>query len=223
MSGGASPPPPGGPEWKPWGERLNDSLRRVRSQLAYKDASSSAKDDGVILWSPDGYPVVSYGGIFDPIVTHSNQHCHGRFARTTDADVAATNTAYTVVFDTTEISAGVSLGTPASRMVVTKPGVFQLNISAQLVTDSNKGKMYLWVAKNGTNVVDSTRRSSIESSDDVRCFTFSLELDLVANDYVEIKYAATTTDFSFEASAATSFAPSAASVMASLTLVEFDD
>ena len=37
------------------------------------------------------------------------------------------------------------------------------------------------------------------------------------------QYASTTTDFSFEASSATSFAPSASSVMANLTMVEFDE
>ena len=68
MSIGAFPPPPGGPEWKPWGERLNDYLRRVRSQLAYFETGDSAKDDGIILWDSTGYPVVSAGGEFKQIV-----------------------------------------------------------------------------------------------------------------------------------------------------------
>lgn len=218
-------PPVIGPDLTQWGRQLNLYLQRYLGRIFYKSADDSPSEDGIILFDPEGpYGVISINGAFDPIVTHSMQHGHGRFTRTTDANVSVVNTAYTVVFDTTEISAGgVSLGTPASRITVSKSGVYKLDMSAQLVTDSNKGYMYMWVAKNGTNVTDSTRRSSIESSDDVRCFTFGIELDLVEDDYVEVKYAATTTDFSFEASAATSFAPSAASVMASLTLVEFDE
>ena len=208
-----------------WGENLRRYLARALNQLDSVEDYSAASEDGIILYNREkGYPVVSKNGAWDPIVTHSIQHAHGTFERTTDATVVATNTAYTITFDTTLSSAGgVALGAPASRLTVTKAGVYRLIVSAQLVTDSNKGKMYLWIAKNGTNVTDSTRRSSIESSDDVRNFVVDYTLDLVANDYVEIKYAATTTDFSFEAASATSFAPSASSVTANLTMVEVDE
>ena len=220
-----APPPPQGPKWQGWAERMNAYLRRNVGRLGFLRGGETASDDGILAYDRDGpYAVLSKDGAWDPVVTHSMQHGHGRFCRTTDADVSATNTAYTVVFDTTEESnGGVALGTPASRITVTKSGVYRLNMSAQLVTDSNKGYMYMWVRKNGTNVDNSNRRSSIESSDDVRCFSFTVDLQLAVNDYVEVMYAGTTTDFSFEASSATSFAPSTASVMASLTLVEFDE
>ncbi len=81
MSIGSSPPPPGGPEWKPWGERLNDYLRRVRSQLAYFETGDSAKDDGIILWDSTGYPVVSAGGEFRQIVLADG---HGDFSLSSD-------------------------------------------------------------------------------------------------------------------------------------------
>ena len=217
--------PPLGPDLRQWGRQLSAYLQRNLAKLGHKTSDDNPSENGVILWDQEkGYPVVSKNGAFDPIVTHSIQHAHGTFERTTDATVAATNTAYTITFDTTAQSAGgVALGTPASRLTVTKAGIYRLIVSAQLVTSSNKGKMYLWIAKNGTNVSDSTRRSSIESSDDVRNFVVDHTLDLVSSDYVEIKYAATTTDFSFEASSATSFAPSASSVMANLAMVEFDE
>ena len=218
-------PPVIGPDIREWGRSLNIFLQRNLGRVPFKVATDNPSENGVLLWDDDkGYLVVSKNNAFDPVVSHSIQHAHGTFERTTDATVSSTNTAYTITFDTTVDSAGgVALGSPTSRMTVTKSGVYRLVVSAQLVTQSNKGKMYLWIAKNGTNVDLSSRRSSIESSDDVRNFVVDHTLDLVADDYVEVKYAATTTDFSFEAAAATSFAPSASSVTANLTMVEFDE
>ena len=84
-----------------------DVVLTTRIPLVQQTGDESAVDDGLIMFDREGpYGVISMNGIFDPIVTHSMQHGHGRFTRTTDADVSATNTAYTVVFDTTEISEG---------------------------------------------------------------------------------------------------------------------
>ena len=56
-------PPPLGPEWKNWGERLVEYLNRVRSKLVFKQSGDSATEDGIILYdNVNQYPVVSVGG-----------------------------------------------------------------------------------------------------------------------------------------------------------------
>ena len=62
-------PPVIGERWQVWAEDLRRYLAKALSQLASKEASSSAKEDGIILWDRvNGYPVVSKGGEFRQIV-----------------------------------------------------------------------------------------------------------------------------------------------------------
>ena len=46
----ATPPPPLGNEWKPWGERLNSFLMNTRNKLQFKNSESKATQDGIIMW-----------------------------------------------------------------------------------------------------------------------------------------------------------------------------
>ncbi len=55
---------------------------------------------------------------------------YGVFSKTTDATPAAINTAYTLTFDNTDISNGVTIGTPTSRIVVPASGLYQLEARA---------------------------------------------------------------------------------------------
>ena len=149
--------------------------------------------------------------------TIEQQRIYGRFARTTDFTYGATNTAYALTFNVTEISNGVTIGTPTSRIVVNQSGFYTVEATVQLDTTSNKGVCYLWLRKNGTNVDDTTRREAIESSDDVRNFSYTMEISLNANDYIELCTAATSTDLRLDSAAATAFAPRTAGVLLSVT------
>lgn len=56
-------PPVIGESWKVWAEELRKYLGKSQSQLAAKEANSSAKEDGVILWDRvNQEPVVSVSG-----------------------------------------------------------------------------------------------------------------------------------------------------------------
>jgi|TARA_R110000751_G_scaffold76767_1_gene154749 hypothetical protein len=46
----ATPPPPLGDNWKPWGERINTFLTSTRNKLQFKDAESKATEDGILMW-----------------------------------------------------------------------------------------------------------------------------------------------------------------------------
>tara|TARA_R110000737_G_scaffold76085_1_gene106537 strand:- start:711 stop:926 length:216 start_codon:yes stop_codon:yes gene_type:complete len=46
----ATPPPPLGKDWKPWGERLNSFLMTTRNKLQFKNSESKATQDGIIMW-----------------------------------------------------------------------------------------------------------------------------------------------------------------------------
>ena len=61
-------PPPVGPDWRVWARQLSAQLARNVSRLIYRSSGDSATDDGIIMWdSANGYPVVSYNGVWKPL------------------------------------------------------------------------------------------------------------------------------------------------------------
>ena len=44
------PPPPLGPKWNTWGERLNTWLTTTRDKLRYLVGGESASEDGILMW-----------------------------------------------------------------------------------------------------------------------------------------------------------------------------
>jgi hypothetical protein len=108
MSIAQNPPPPLGPDWKPWGERLIDYLKRVRSKLPFFETGDSATEDGVMLWDTTGYPVISKGGEYRQIVLADG---FGTFVSNTDQTTTA-NTATAISWDSMPLGDGVSIGNP---------------------------------------------------------------------------------------------------------------
>lgn len=148
---------------------------------------------------------------------------YGRFSLTSDLTIPTINTANVVVFDTTEITNGVVLGTPASRITVPDSGLYQIDVSAQVDATGggfSSGTAYVWVRKNGTDVPGSTRRQGVLGAAPSTNISFTLVIGLDAGDYVEIAYAADSTAVFFDSSAATAFAPSTVAIRCGVTQVQ---
>ena len=57
------PPPPLGPNWNSWGEKLNSFLVRTRDVLRFKSSNDSAAQDGILMWDAvNQCPIVSKNG-----------------------------------------------------------------------------------------------------------------------------------------------------------------
>ena len=62
------PPPPLGPQWNAWGERLNKWLTTTRDKLRHLVGGESATDNGILMWDEsDKNPVVSIDGVWTPL------------------------------------------------------------------------------------------------------------------------------------------------------------
>lgn len=148
---------------------------------------------------------------------------YGRFSVNTDLTIATANTAYVVDFTTTEISNGISLGTPTSRIVVSNSGYYQFDISAQVDAIGqifSSGTMYIWLRKNGVDIPGSTRKQGVLAAAPSLSFGYVFTLSLDANDYVEIAYAADSTFVFFNADTPTAFAPSTTAVAVKVSQVQ---
>ena len=160
------------------------------------------------------------GEIFvNPVI--EQQKYYGQFARTTDQVAGSINTAVSVVFDTTEVANGITLGTPASRLVAANSGLYSFAVNFQVLSNSASSKNgWFWFRKNGVDIADSSNRLTLSANSEYSILHKTDFISLNASDYVEIMFAVDDTNLWLDASAATAFAPAAPAVLVAVTQVQ---
>ena len=154
-----------------------------------------------------------------PVITQMQYY--GKFSKTTSQTPAAINTAYSITFTTTDISNGVVIGTPASRIVVPESGLYQFNCVCQISSgNASKKDMRVWFRKNGTDLANSARIVTSDISGGYATLTLLQPVSLAADDYVEVVFAADSTNISLAAVASTAYAPAAPAVLLEVTQVQ---
>ena len=201
-------PPPIGSDWKVWARQISDFVRRNLTRLQFRNGVDVATEDGIILWDEaNGYPVVSKDGSYRQIVLADG---YGQFVRTTDVTAASANTAYAVTFDTAVLADGVSIGSPASRIVMEEGGEYFFAFSCEIrSTSSSTVTFYFWPRINGVDIQNNTIINALHRNDAVNVVTRSGIFNVSAGDYLEVMWAVTDTAGRLNASAATAFSPAA--------------
>ncbi len=146
---------------------------------------------------------------------------YGEFTKTTDQTPAVINTAYAVTFDNTEISNGVVIGSPTSRLVVPQSGLYQFDATIQLSSGNSSSKnVWVWMRKNGIDLTNSARLVTLDINNGYVPIAISETTSMAANDYVELMFAASDTAITLDTVASTAFAPAAPAVVMSVTQVQ---
>lgn len=142
--------------------------------------------------------------------TIEQQLFYGSFVKTTDQTPSAVNTPQAITWDSSLIASGVSIGTPASRIVVANAGLYKFSTSYQLTSSSASTKnVWLWFRKNGVDVANSAMITSLDSGTAVRTPSRALFFSLAAGDYIELMFASDSTAMTLDNIPATAFAPAA--------------
>jgi hypothetical protein len=145
---------------------------------------------------------------------------YGAFSDTTTQVAASIDVAYGMVFNTTDSSNGVSVGSPTSRLVVANQGVYNVQFSAQLdKTSGGTGNIYIWLRKNGTNVPNTATTIAIQGTAARTVAAWNFIIQLESTHYVELMWATDDTSVRILAASATSVWPAIPSVIATLTQV----
>lgn len=145
---------------------------------------------------------------------------YGAFSDTTTQTAASIDTAYGMVFNTTDSSNGVSIGSPTSRLVADFQGVYNVQFSAQLdKTSGSAANIYIWLRKNGTNVPNTTTVVTLQGSSAKAVVAWNYIIQLDPTQYVELMWATDDTDVKILAATATSVWPATPSVIATVTQV----
>jgi len=145
---------------------------------------------------------------------------YGAFSDTTLQTAASIDTAYGMVFNTTDSSNGVSIGSPSSRLVVDYQGVYNVQFSAQLdKTSGGAGNIYIWLRKNGTNVANTASTVAIQGTAARTVAAWNFIIQLEPTNYVELMWATDDTSVRILAASATSVWPAIPSVICTITQV----
>lgn len=153
--------------------------------------------------------------------TIEQQKYYGQFSKTTDVSPAAANTAYAVTFDNVEISNGVSIGSPASRIVVANSGLYNFSANFQIQSNNSSAKtIWFWFRKNGTDVPRSAYLLTSNINSGYLASSRDDYFSLNAGDYIEFMWAADDIGVTLKAAASTAFAPAGPSCILSVTQIQ---
>ena len=199
-----------------WAENMRRYLGKALNQLDAKDASVSAAEDGVLLWDRiNGYPVVSKNGEWRQIILEDG---HADFIITSDVTAASANTAYKLTYDAMSHNHGITLGTPASRIVFEEAGQYVLSFSAQVSSSSSSTvHFYFWPSINGTNVDDSAMAAALHQNNATLVTSRTQVFTLAAGDYLEVNFMVDSTNGFLNHTAAASPRPALPASTLSIT------
>jgi len=199
-----------------WGENLRRYLASALNQLDAKDASSVAAEDGVILYDRvNGYPVVSKNGEFRQIVLEDG---HGDFYINSDITAASPNTEYQLTYTAEASNSGITLGSPASRIVFGEAGQYVIAFSAQISsTSASTVHFYFWPSVNGTDINNSAMTTAFHQNNATLVTSRTQIFTVAANDYLEVNWMVDSTDGFLNATAASSPVPNIPSSTLSIT------
>lgn len=88
-------------------------------------------------------------------ITIASDKAYGSFYDTTTQSAAAL-TATAITFNSTELSYNVAIGTPTSRFVVTRAGIYNIQFSAEISNPSAAiDDVTIWIRQNGVDLANS--------------------------------------------------------------------
>jgi hypothetical protein len=131
---------------------------------------------------------------------------YGSFYDTTTQTATIINTATAITFNTTDLSNGVYVGTPTSRIYVDNEGIYNYDMSFQLdKTSGGTGEFYIWFRLNGVDLPNSASHIRIQGNNAEIFSSLNYFFDLKSGDYVEIMFSVS--DLSVEIAAFAAAAP----------------
>ena len=199
-----------------WAENMRRYLGRALDQLGFKETYSSASENGVMLWdNVNEYPVVSKNGEWRQVVLEDG---HGDFYIAADVTAASASTAYKLTYTAGASNDGITLGTPASRIVFEEAGEYVISFSAQISsTSSSTVHFYFWPSVNGTDINNSAMTTALHQNNATLVTSRTQIFTVAANDYLEVNWMTDSTSGFLNATAAASPVPNIPASTLSIT------
>lgn len=208
-----------------------EAIRQFEKLFAQGDSNTTSFDDVTLLAGGAGSKaseaidraealadVASLAALAPGPQEHTKRNAYGWFYDTTDQTAAAINTAYAMTFNTTGLAQDVSRGTPTSRIVVARRGIYNIQFSAQFVNVGGSAhRAWVWLRVNGANIPDSATVLRMQGNTTEQVAAWNFIANLNANDYFELMWEVSDTGISLFADPATGVHPAIPSVLLSVT------
>ena len=191
---------------------LNSKVNQTLSQLAYiaqeaaVNCALAENKANQALALVDKLTKAVEGLQMTPPQREFKRSRYGSFYDTTTQTATTINTAKAITFNSTDLSNGVFIGSPTSRIIVDSEGIYNFDTSFQLdKTTGGTGIFDFWFRLNGVDVTDSCSRIRIQGNNAEIFSSLNYFFDLKANDYVELMFSVD--DLSVEVTAFPAAAP----------------
>ena len=127
------------------------------------------------------------------------------FYSTTDQSAAVINTGYPVALENTYLANGITInGGSSTQITVGSDGVYNFQLTLQLQhTSGSACALWVWISKNGTDVTYGAKRYTIKGND-FFSVAWSFNIDMTADDYIEMYWATDDLGLGLHADAPTS-------------------
>lgn len=140
---------------------------------------------------------------------------------TTQQTAASIDTAYKLKFGNTYFQNGIAVsGTGGTTFTVEKPGIYNFQFSGQMwSTSASPKEIQVWIRKNGTDVGYSGHAYTIHDNTSHQVAQWNFNIDLGANEYIEMMWATNDTTFYFDPEAPSSPYPGIPSTVIAINLI----
>jgi hypothetical protein len=157
-------------------------------------------------------------GSIDPSLINNP---NGLFFNTADQTLAAVNTGYPITFNQTYLNNNVALQSGStSKIEVSVGGVYNFQLSAQLKSTNASAKdVQIWIKRNNITIGYSAHKYTVEGSDNHMNVSWNFNIDLAANEYIEMQWGADNTAVTLESIPASAPYPAAASVVMAVNFI----
>ena len=143
---------------------------------------------------------------------------YGSFYDTTDQAAALANTAYGMTYNTTDLSQGVYVGSPTSRVYVDTANIYNIQFSAEFInTSGGTSNAWIWLRKNGTDVPNSASTVRVQGNNTELVAAWNFLLQMNAGDYFELMWEVSDVALSLHADPATAVHPAVPSIILTVT------
>lgn len=195
-------------------EGINQALNVLALAPPVVSGTGAAVDD----LTPPQVPALTDTDGLTPAPLELIRHAYGSFYDTTTQTAAVINTAYAMTFNTTDLSYGVYVGSPTSRIYVVGDGVYNFQFSAQLdKTSGGVGLMYIWFRVNGVDVPNSASQVRLQNNNAELLAAWNIILNMKSGDYFEIMWSVDDTSVILLSQAAAAPVPAIPSVILTVT------
>lgn len=195
-------------------ELLSDYAEIQKQVNGLESTPSTAQEEQVAnLWS-----AVQALAVAPPTTPQLHRVAFGSFYDTTTQTAALINTAYGMTFNTTDLSTGVTIGSPTSRVYVDRSNVYNIQFSAQLDKSSaSKGSVYIWLRHNGVDVTYSATQVTLSGSSAAAVAAWNFLLSMNAGDYFELMWSTDDTGCVIKAAGTSAPVPAIPSIILTVT------